>query len=302
MLSARRDDHPHTAPFAPSAPPRSLVSRFAGGMQLIGSIIGVPLALIGGYSTYHTTFSPEAKCQSLRGSIVAMLDKQADATTLRMLVQRDVASFQRDCGEVDPDAVAAFKNLMTGAHVQSARRAERHKNETVVAKTDAAAKAPVKAETAKPEAVKDEAAPKAEAAKKVQAAAVAAKHQAEKPAHEVKDARADKEPTEIKEAKPIETASIRSDAAQIDSAWISSVRDALRESAARPFAIEPQAETAAPMPPPIVVSAPPNPAPRREASVPRPPAELAPRAESKEPPPVPPEAIPDADAAPASAD
>src|SRR5689334_13101957 len=127
MLTARRDDYPHAASFAPAGPARSLVSRFAGGMQLIGSIIGVPLALIGGYSTYHTTFSPEAKCQSLRGNIVSMLDKQADATTLRMLVQRDVASFQRDCGEVDPDAVAAFKNLMVAEHARPARHVERQK-------------------------------------------------------------------------------------------------------------------------------------------------------------------------------
>ena len=300
MLTARRDDHPHAAPFAPS-PPRSLVFRFAGGMQLVGSIIGVPLALIGGYSTYHTTFSPEAKCQSLRGSIVSMLDRQADATTLRMLVQRDVASFQRDCGEVDPDAVAAFKNLMTAERTQSARRVERHKNETVVAKTDAAAKAPAKVEAAKPDVAKAEAAPKAEA-KKAQAATVIAKRDAERPAHEAKEIPRAKEPAEVKTEKPIETASIRPDIAQVDSAWIGSVRDALRESAARPLAIESPPETAAPMPPPIIVSAPPNPVPRREASVPRPPAELAPRAESKEPPPLPPASVPDADAAPPSAD
>ena len=142
-------------------------------MQLVGSIIGVPLALIGGYSTYHTTFSAEAKCQSLRGSIVAMLDKQADATTLRMLVQRDVSTFQHDCGEVDPDAVAAFNNLMTGDHTRSARRVERHKNETVVAKTDVAAKAPAKTEAVKPDVAKAEPAPKAEG-KKAQATIAAA--------------------------------------------------------------------------------------------------------------------------------
>src|SRR5690349_14941353 len=129
MLTARRDDYPHAEHFVASPPPRSLVSRFAGGMQLVGSIIGVPLALIGGYSTYHTTFSPEAKCQSLRGSIVPMLDKQADATTLRMLVQRDVATFQHDCGAVDPDAVAAFQNLMTADRGRPARHVERQKSE-----------------------------------------------------------------------------------------------------------------------------------------------------------------------------
>jgi hypothetical protein len=298
MLSARRDDYPHGEHFAPSAVPRSLVSRFAGGMQLVGSIIGVPLALIGGYSTYHTTFSPEAKCQSLRSSIVSMLDKQADATTLRMLVQRDVASFQRDCGAVDPDAVAAFKNLMTTERAQPARHVERQKGQAaVVAKAEPAAKMSAKTEMTKLEAAKVEAAAKIETPKKTQAAPVVAKRDVEKPAQEAKESLVKKEPEEPKEQKPIETASIRPDAAQVDSAWIASVRDALRESAARPLAAEPVTETAAPMPPPIVVSAPPNPTARREAFVPRPPAELAPRAESMEPPPVPPAEIPESESA-----
>ena len=297
MLTARRDDYPHADHFATSGPPRSVVSRFTGGMQLVGSIIGVPLALIGGYSTYHTTFSPEAKCQSLRGNIVAMLDKQADASTLRMLVQRDVANFQRDCGAVDPDAVAAFKNLMTAERGRPARHAERHKSEpAVVAKAEPAASAPAKAATAKPEAAKVEAAAKAEAPKKSQPAPTTAKRDAEKSAPETKEIRPPKEPEELKEPKPIETASIRPNADQVDSAWIASVRDALRESASRPLAIEP-AESAASMPPPVVVSSPPAPmreaAPRRQASVPRPPADLAPRAESTEPPPVPPAEIPE---------
>jgi hypothetical protein len=41
-----------------------------------------------------------------------MLDKSADASTLRMLVRRDVATFETTCGSVDPEAVAAFKNLL----------------------------------------------------------------------------------------------------------------------------------------------------------------------------------------------
>ena len=294
MLTARRDDYPHAAPFAPGAPPRTLVSRFAGGMQLVGSIIGVPLALIGGYSTYHTTFSPEAKCQSLRGSIVSMLDKQADATTLRMLVQRDVATFQQDCGAVDPDAVAAFKNLMTAERAHPARRVERQKNEIAVAKAEPQAKAAAKTEPTKREIAKSEIAARVDTPKKSQPAAVAAKREVEKPALETKEARS-REPEDVKELKPIETASIRPEAAQVDSAWIASVRDALRESASHPLTIGPATETATPMPPPVVVSAPPSPAPRRDALVPRPPADLAPRAEVNEPPPVPPAPIPNSD-------
>src|SRR6188508_2357240 len=125
MLTAGREDRlgagtPHVGPVEP---PRSIVSRFTGSVQVIGSLVGVPLALLGGYSTYHSTFSPEAKCQALRTSIVSMLDKQTDATTLRLLVQRDVAAFRKDCAEVDPDAVAAFKNLLN-AERTTARKSE----------------------------------------------------------------------------------------------------------------------------------------------------------------------------------
>src|SRR5690348_6071096 len=89
MLTATRDDGPHAhgahaAHYGTHTPPRSLASRFAGGIQIVGSLVGIPLALIGGYSTYHSTFSPEGRCQALRGNIVSMLDKKADASTLRL--------------------------------------------------------------------------------------------------------------------------------------------------------------------------------------------------------------------------
>ena len=41
-----------------------------------------------------------------------MLDKSTDASTLRMLVRRDVVTFETSCGAVDPDAVKAFKALL----------------------------------------------------------------------------------------------------------------------------------------------------------------------------------------------
>jgi hypothetical protein len=113
MLVATRDHEPHAHVAHPgTAAPRSLASRFTSGVQLLGSLVGIPLALIGGYSTYHVTFSPEGKCQSLRAGIVSMLDKKADPTTLRLLIQRDVATFEHDCGAVDADAAAAFKHLL----------------------------------------------------------------------------------------------------------------------------------------------------------------------------------------------
>ena len=125
VVATRDDRVRHDAPpFGPAEPARSLSSRFTGSVQFLGSFVGIPLALLGGYATYSSNFSVEAKCQSLRTSIVSMLDKKADPSTLRLLMQRDVAAFQRDCGEVDPDAVAAFKNLLIAERPPAARPAK----------------------------------------------------------------------------------------------------------------------------------------------------------------------------------
>lgn len=82
-------------------------------MQIVGTVLGVPLGLASGYSIYRANFSAETACQNLRGNIVAMLDKNVDAGTRRMLVRRDIAAFERACGSVDPDAHAAFKALLS---------------------------------------------------------------------------------------------------------------------------------------------------------------------------------------------
>ena len=124
MLATRRDpvfDHgspdaslpPHPGPdlHRPAATPA--FARFIAGVQILGTVLAIPLGLASGYSIYHANFSPEAKCGSLRANIISMLDKNADATTLRLLVRRDVDTFERSCAAVDPDAVAAFKTLLT---------------------------------------------------------------------------------------------------------------------------------------------------------------------------------------------
>ncbi len=124
MLSARRDpilDHgTHEAPSSPHAGhlgghavlrPTGF-ARFIAGAQIVGTVLGIPLALASGYSIYRANFSPEATCGTLRANIISMLDKNADATTLRLLVRRDVATFEHSCASVDPDAVAAFRTLL----------------------------------------------------------------------------------------------------------------------------------------------------------------------------------------------
>lgn len=81
-------------------------------LQIVGTLLAIPVGIGSGYSMYRANFSVEATCQSLRGNIVAMLDKSVDAGTWHILVRRDVEAFQQSCGTVDPDATAAFKALL----------------------------------------------------------------------------------------------------------------------------------------------------------------------------------------------
>jgi hypothetical protein len=119
MLIARRDppfdsaahENPHLFPGAHAGhAPRQ--PRFVTILQVCGSLLAIPVGLASAYSVYHSNFSDAAQCQGLRANIVSMLDKNADASTLRMLVRRDVLAFEATCGKVDPDAVAAFKTLL----------------------------------------------------------------------------------------------------------------------------------------------------------------------------------------------
>ena len=114
MLTATRD------PFHPGAPDASSPRHDSGSrltrtftvLQVVGSLVAIPIGLVSAYSMYRTTFSVEASCQSLRANIVSMIDKSVDAGTQRMLVRRDVERFEQTCGAIDPDATAAFKALL----------------------------------------------------------------------------------------------------------------------------------------------------------------------------------------------
>ena len=120
MLVARRDPPFHVDVHDPVPanaaiyPPlkASRLTRFVTAVQMVGSLLAVPVGIASGYSFYRANFSPETTCQSLRSGIVAMLDKSVDATTRRILVRRDVEAFEKTCGTVDPEATAAFKSLL----------------------------------------------------------------------------------------------------------------------------------------------------------------------------------------------
>src|SRR5215470_4261128 len=120
MLVARRDppfhvDAKDAAPLNPNVypPPRaSRTARVVTAMQLIGSLLAVPVGIASAYSFYRANFAPETNCQNLRSGIISLLDKSVDASTRRMLVRRDVQEFEKSCAAVDPDATAAFKSLL----------------------------------------------------------------------------------------------------------------------------------------------------------------------------------------------
>jgi hypothetical protein len=86
--------------------------RFVTAIQMIGSLLAVPVGIGSAYTFYRANFSPETTCQSLRSGIVAMLDKGVDPSTRRILVRRDVETFEKTCASVDPEATAAFKTLL----------------------------------------------------------------------------------------------------------------------------------------------------------------------------------------------
>src|SRR4029453_19139259 len=85
MLVARRDPPFHSDagaplnPNSPLAPRASKLPRFVMFMQLFGSLVAVLVGIGSGYSFYRANFSPEATCQTLRSSIIALLDKSVDA-------------------------------------------------------------------------------------------------------------------------------------------------------------------------------------------------------------------------------
>ncbi|HXZ46984.1 MAG TPA: hypothetical protein VEH02_09695 [Pseudolabrys sp.] len=121
MLVARRDppfhmDADEAASIHSDGSPTTKASgftRFLAAVQIIGSLLAVPIGIASAYSFYRTNFSPETTCQTLRSGIISLLDKSVDATTRRALVRRDVETFEKTCAAVDPEATAAFKTLLT---------------------------------------------------------------------------------------------------------------------------------------------------------------------------------------------
>lgn len=126
MLVAKRDPfhpdaHDASSSYGTGAGPHmGSTSRFARTitvLQMVGTLLAIPVGIGSAYSMYQANFSAEATCKSLRGNIVRMLDKNVDAGTRHMLVRRDLEAFENTCGTVDPDATAAFKALLAAEKV-----------------------------------------------------------------------------------------------------------------------------------------------------------------------------------------
>src|SRR5580692_4643057 len=115
MLVAKRDPfHPGTNDVSihRNGPAVPRLARALSALQIAGTLLAVPVGLGSAYSMYRANFSIETTCQSLRANIVTMLGRSVDANARHMLVRRDVETFERTCGGVDPDATAAFKTLL----------------------------------------------------------------------------------------------------------------------------------------------------------------------------------------------
>jgi hypothetical protein len=264
------------------APPRT--ARFASLLQIAGSLMAIPVGLASAYSIYKANFSPDTQCQALRTSIIAMIDKKIDAPTRRMLVRRDVETFEKVCGNFDPDAKAAFATLLGEPHAGPVRPAPVAKVEPpkIEPKAEAPKVESVKAEPAKTDPIKAELA-KSEPTKAQPLKSEAAKTEPAK-SESVKAEVPAKEAARKAELRPAKQAAAEADATVSDDRWLDAVRGALvSHEAARETAAAADVPVAARVatpeirgsiksgnaaaPQPVTLTPPPRAAPARQAPV-----------------------------------
>jgi hypothetical protein len=86
-----------------------LQQRSVTMLQLLCAALGIPAAVAGSYSAYQNYFSNEAVCQRLRTSIIATMERKLAPDAKQALLRRDVAEFDKTCGDSDPDARTVFQ-------------------------------------------------------------------------------------------------------------------------------------------------------------------------------------------------
>ena len=104
-----------------------LSQRMVTTLQLVGAALGIPAAAAGSYSACQNYFSNEATCQRLRTSILAVMERRIAADAKRTLLRKDIAEFDKSCGDGDPDARTVFQAAIEEtqpAAISSAARAD----------------------------------------------------------------------------------------------------------------------------------------------------------------------------------
>jgi hypothetical protein len=104
-----------------------LPQRVVTTLQLVGAALGIPAAAAGSYSAYQNYFSTEATCQRLKTNILAVMERRITADAKRTLLRKDIAEFDKNCGDGDPDARTVFQAAMQQlepAGVKPAARAD----------------------------------------------------------------------------------------------------------------------------------------------------------------------------------
>lgn len=76
--------------------------------QLVGAVLAIPAGIAGTYSFYTTYVVHDVSCDSLRSSIISVLDRNLDPEAKRALLRKDVADFDTHCGAKDPEVEVIF--------------------------------------------------------------------------------------------------------------------------------------------------------------------------------------------------
>ena len=84
-------------------------------VQIAGAAVGIPAAVAGTYSAYQNYFSTDMACHKLRDTIIVTMERNVAPETKRALLRKDVAEFDRLCGDGDPDAHAIFQAAIRDA-------------------------------------------------------------------------------------------------------------------------------------------------------------------------------------------
>jgi hypothetical protein len=84
------------------------LERLAKVLQFTAAALAVPVAAGGAYSVYRTHFSSDVACQNLRAAIITTMEKNVPIEAKRSLLRKDVVEFEKQCGEIDPDARELF--------------------------------------------------------------------------------------------------------------------------------------------------------------------------------------------------